>query len=162
MESPVCPCWNEVLLGEHLDGVSKGMKQSDQPEAHDAGAVRPDSVLNDRRLLALDPGMQPRKVQDPKEHDGDQDELDGESHHYSRGPLSPLGSFRLRGPCAPRPFTSVSLRQRSPLRSDRLVAEAREWSLGLSQPQEDLLGIVPRQRVIQLPRYFQEKPPVFP
>ena len=77
MEDLVRAGRDDVLLGEHLDGVGEGMEQPHQPEAEDAGAVGPDPVLDDGRLLALDPGVQPRQVQDAEEHDRRQHQLDG-------------------------------------------------------------------------------------
>ena len=70
------PAGTMILLGEHLDGVGERMEQPHHPPAENAGAVGADPVLNDGRLLALQPGMQPRQVQDAEEHDARQSELD--------------------------------------------------------------------------------------
>ena len=69
MEDPVRAGRDDVFLREHLHGIGEGMEQPHQAEAEDAGAVGADAVLNDGRLLALDPGMQPGQVQDTEEDD---------------------------------------------------------------------------------------------
>ena len=91
VEDPVCSGRDDVFLGEHLDGVGKGMEQPHQPEPEDAGAVGPDSVLDDRRLLALDPGVQPGKVQHPKKHEQGQDQLDCQIRHGAGAPATAVG-----------------------------------------------------------------------
>src|SRR5207245_71981 len=92
MESSVCPGRDNVLLGKHLDGVGKGMEQPHRPEPQDAGAVGPNSVLDEGRLLALYPGMQPCQIHDPEEHDARQDELDDQVfHHVAAVPPSGFG-----------------------------------------------------------------------
>ena len=101
MENPVCPGWDKVLLGKHLDGVGKGMEQPYRPEPKDAGAIGPDSVLDEGRLLALYPGMQPCQVHDPEEHDERHDQLDGQVRHHGRatpgafGPPSRVALWRV-------------------------------------------------------------------
>src|SRR5216683_7236005 len=81
MESSVCPGWDNVLLGKHLDGVGKGMEQPHHSEPQDAGPVGPNSVLDEGRLLALYPGMQPCQIHDPEEHDERHDQLNGQICH---------------------------------------------------------------------------------
>src|SRR5438128_7783744 len=95
MENSVCPGWDKVLLRKHLDGVGKRMEQPYRPEPKDAGAIGPDSVLDEGRLLALYPGMQPCQVHDPEEHDERHDQLDGQVCHH--GATTP-GAF---GPPSP-------------------------------------------------------------
>jgi hypothetical protein len=52
------------------------MEEAHQPPPEDAGAVGANPVLDDGRLLALQPGMQRGQVQDAEEHDACQGELD--------------------------------------------------------------------------------------
>ena len=81
MKNPVGAGGNDILLGEHLDGVRKGMKEAHQPPSQNAGAVGPDPVLDDRRLFALQPGMQRREVQHPEEQEDRQSQLDAQVNH---------------------------------------------------------------------------------
>src|SRR5712692_3117297 len=70
--------------------------------------------------------------------------------------LAPILSWRSR------PCDNLRQIQRRSLSPDLFEAQAGEGSQCFGQPQEDLLGIAPGQRVIQLPGDFQEKTPVFP
>src|SRR5258705_2969627 len=82
MQNPVCPGRDNVLLGKPVDGVGKRMEQPYCPHAKDAGAIGPDSVLDEGRLLAFYPGMQPCQVHDPEEHDERHGQLDGQVGHH--------------------------------------------------------------------------------
>ena len=73
---------DDVLLGEHLDRVGDAVKESQRPKAEDAGAVGADPILDEGRLFALHPGMQPRQVQHREENEPRQCELDDQVFHY--------------------------------------------------------------------------------
>ena len=99
MKNPVGAGGNDILLGEHLDGVRKGMKEAHQPPSQNAGAVGSDPVLDDRRLFALQPGMQRREVQHPEEQEDRQSQLDAQVNHDPAIPAAGLvapSAFALR------------------------------------------------------------------
>ena len=65
-----------------LTASAMRVEEAHHRESEDVGAVRADPVLHDRGLLALDPGVEPREVQDPEEHDPGEDELDDQVFHH--------------------------------------------------------------------------------
>jgi hypothetical protein len=84
VEDPVCAGRDDVFLREHLHGIGEGMEQPHQSKAEDARTVRSDAILNDGRLLALDPGMQPGEVQDTEEYDAHQRQFNEQVYHHWR------------------------------------------------------------------------------
>ncbi len=69
VKSSVRPGRDNVLLGEHLDRVGRAVKNSQQLEAEDGGAVGSNPILDEGRLLPLHPCMEPRQVQYPEKND---------------------------------------------------------------------------------------------
>jgi hypothetical protein len=95
VESPVGTARNDVLLGEHLDRIGEAVKQAQHAKSKNAGPVGPDAVLNQGRLLPLDPGMKAGEVQNDEENEQSQHKFDQE--HFDHGGVAPaaLGlSFR--------------------------------------------------------------------
>ena len=74
-------------LVEHLHRVGQTVEQSQQPKPEDGGAVGPDPVLDERGLLPLHPGVEPRHVQHREENKARQDELD--DHVFYHGATVP-------------------------------------------------------------------------
>ncbi len=155
MEDLVRPGRDDVLLGEHLDGVGQRMEQPHHPPPVDAGAVGPDSVLDDGRLLALQPGVERCQVQDAEEHERHHGQLDGHVYHDAAVPAAASASPQKlqRRRAAPTVLPeNRSFRSSSP-RTER-KASASPWKISC--------GFRHSQRVVQLPGQFQEHAPVFP
>ena len=69
MQCPVCALGNEILFGEHFQGVGDDVKQSQSAKAQDFGAIGSNAILHDGALLALDPGEHRREKADGNAQD---------------------------------------------------------------------------------------------
>jgi hypothetical protein len=77
-ERLVRPRGAEVFLREHLQRVRERVEEPERANAEDRRAIGPDTVLHDRRLLALDPAEDGRRVEHEHHHEGHAPEGDAE------------------------------------------------------------------------------------
>src|SRR5262249_4103570 len=83
-----------------LDGVRQRVEQTHQAPPQDVRAIRPYPILDDGRLLPLQPGVQRREVQHTEEDEQRENQLDCQVDHVT--PTSVTDASDISGaPCKP-------------------------------------------------------------